>query len=308
MTDEKSHTAPLKNLLDNSIVFRLGIIFGKVLPRKVGLKLAEIIGGYLGRNQNNSTVRAIRANQWVIHDQKLTEDELEKIPKIVIGSAAKCLFDFFYFLHRPDQLQEAVSFSPEAQKTIERIKANKPCVVVSPHLSNFDLVGYALALKKVPVQVLSFPNPSGSYKLQNQLREDMGILVTPMNLSAFRQARNRLRAGGSILTGLDRPLTGNHNEKYQPLFFGHESNLPVTYVRMAKEANAPVFIMAATSPEKNTYLLSGSGPIWMDSADDLETEILINANRVLSRAEEYIKNYAYQWTMFYPLWPQFLGV
>ena len=57
---------------------------------------------------------------------KNTEDELEKIQKIVIGSEAKCLFDFFYFLHRPDQLQEAVSFSPEAQKTIERIKANKP--------------------------------------------------------------------------------------------------------------------------------------------------------------------------------------
>lgn len=308
MKTKDSHTTPFNNLLNNSFVFRFAVILGRVLPRKVGLKLAEVIGGILGGHRDNPTVRAIRANQWVIHDQNMTEDELEKVPKIVIGSAGKCLFDYFYFLHRADQLQKIVNYSSDAQKAIDRIKENKPCVVVCPHLSNFDLVGYALTLNKVPIQVLSFPNPSGTYKMQNQLREDLGILVTPMSLSAFRQARNRLHAGGSILTGLDRPLTGDHLEKYQPQFFGYQTNLPVTYVRMAKEANVPVFIMTATSQADNTYLLEGSGAIWMESADDLETEVLNNANRVLSQAEKFIQKYAHQWTMFYPIWPQFLGV
>ncbi|MFN2304302.1 MAG: hypothetical protein ACK2TV_11290 [Anaerolineales bacterium] len=308
MENEEKTTIPFNNLLNNSLAFRLGLVLGKILPRKVGLKIAASIGAYLGNNQDNPTVKAIRANQWVIHDQELTEDELNRIPKIVIGSAAKCLFDYFYFLSRPEKLQQIVHYSPQANIAIDRIRAKKPCVVVCPHLSNFDLVGYTLALHKVEMQILSFPNPSGTYELQNQQREDMGFLVTPMSFSAFHQARNRLRDGGSILTGLDRPLSGDQHDKYQPEFFGYKTNLPVIYVRMAKEANAPVYIMTATSQADNTYLLEGSQPIWMESADDLETEVLNNVNRVLSQAQEYIINYALQWTMFYPIWPQFLGV
>jgi phosphatidylinositol dimannoside acyltransferase len=181
-------------------------------------------------------------------------------------------------------------------------------VVVCPHLSNFELMGYALAISDVKVQVLSYPDPVATYKWQNQLRQREGIIVTPLSLSAFRQARQRLREGGSILTGLDRPLEKGYHEKYQPTFFGHPAHLPVTYVRMALEANAPVYVFAATYQPDGKYCLEGSQPIWMESKDDLETEILVNAHQVLAVAEEMIKKYAEQWAMFYPVWPEFLGV
>jgi len=256
----------------------------------------------------SAMVKAVRANQWVIHHQNLNKEELKKIPKTVFRSAAKCMFDYFHYLPKPKELQEIVSYSPEAKAAIERIRNNKPCVIVCPHLSNFDLMGYSLALIDLEVQVLSFPNPNASYKLQNQLRESLGILVTPMNLSTFRQARQRLKEGGSILTGLDRPVGNDRHVKYRPTFFGYETNLPVTYVRMALEADAPIFIMAATSQRDGTYYLEGSKPIWMDSADDLDTEILTNANKVLREAEGLIQEYAEQWAMFYPIWTQFLGI
>jgi len=278
------------------------------MPRKHGLKLATLIGTHLGSNKNNPMVRAIRANQYVIQNQSLSPEALDELPKIVFRSAAKCVFDYFHFLQRPEKLKDIVTFNTEAKNLIDRIRNNQPSVVVCPHLSNFDLMGYALALNNVDVQVLSFPKPKTTYQMQNQLRESLGLNVTPMSLSAFRQARIRLRGGGSILTGLDRPLTGDQIEKYRPSFFGHHANLPVTYVRMAKEANAPVVIMAATSQPDGTYALIGSDPIWMESADDLETEIINNADRVLTEAEAIIKKYAHQWAMFYPVWPEFLGI
>ncbi len=129
-----------------------------------------------------------------------------------------------------------------------------------------------------------------------------------MDLSAFREARQRLRNGGSILTGLDRPLDGVKDEKYRPKFFGYETNLPVVYVRMALEANAPVVILAATSQPDGTYRLIGSPLIWMEASDDLEDEIISNTEKVLRMAEPMIIKYAQQWTMFYPIWPQFLGI
>lgn len=308
MSQNKKNSISFSKLINQSIVIQLAMLLGKVLPRESGLKLASFIGTRLGSNKKNPMVKAIRANQWVIHNQRLSSKELDELPKIVFRSAAKCTFDYFHFLTRPEGLSDLVDFSPEARHTIERIHNNEATVVVCPHLSNFELMGYVLTLNDVDVQVLSFPNPRGSYKMQNQLRESLGIMVTPMSLSAFRQARKRLKEGGSILTGFDRPLSGKQIEKYKPTWFGYETKLPVTYTRMAKEADAPVIIMTATSQPDGRYMLEGSKPIWMKPADDLETTILNNANRVLQEAEGWIKKYAQQWAMFYPVWPQFLGV
>ncbi len=284
------------------------MFIGKTLPYRFGVRAASAIGTVLGSIPFSGMVKAVRANQYVIHDQNLSKKELNKIPKIIFRSAAKCLFDYFHYLPQSEKLSEIVHYSPQSEIAFERIRNHQPCVIVCPHLSNFDLMGYALSLIGLEVQVLSFPNPTSSYKFQNQIRESMGILVTPMSLSAFRQARQRLQDGGSVLTGLDRPLPSPQTSKYRPTFFGYETNLPVTYVRMAIEADAPVIIMAATSQPDGTYCLESSKPLWMEPSDDLETEVINNANKVLQEAEGLIKKYAYQWAMFYPIWPQFLGI
>ncbi|NLN70125.1 MAG: lysophospholipid acyltransferase family protein [Chloroflexi bacterium] len=289
-------------------LFQILILLGMILPRWLGLLMASIIGTVMGSLKLLPQNRAIRANQWVIHDQQLSKKELRQYPRIVFRSVSKCFFDYFYFLTRPEKLEEIVHFSPEAQAVIKRIENNEPCVIVCPHLSNFDLMGYALAIHNVRIQVLSFPDPVATYRWQNQLRHREGIVVTPMSLSAFRQARQRLREGGSVLTGLDRPLEKAAHEKYQPQFFGYPTHLPVAYARMALEANVPVFVFAAAYLPNGKYYLEGSAPIWMEPHDDLETEILANVHKVLDVAEVLIRKYPQQWAMFYPVWPQFLGI
>jgi len=296
-----------QTLFQNSLLKFLTFL-GKILPRRIGLGIATIIGTFWGSLKFTPLIKAIRANQWVLHNQQLTKKELNTLPKVVFRSAAKCFFDYFYYLQRPEKLEKAIDFSPEAEATIQRIADQEPCVVVCPHLSNFDLMGYALSLKGVKVQVLTHPKPVATYEMQNKLRGKFGMTITPMTLSAFREARKRLRAGGSILTGLDRPLEEGYREKYQPNFFGQPAHLPVAYVRMALEANAPVFVFAAAYLPNGKYYLVGSPPIYMKKKDNLEEEILFNAHQVLKEAEIIIKKYPQQWAMFYPVWPQFLGV
>ncbi len=221
------------------LLIHLAILTGRVLPRRWGYGLATLIGNLIGSLKNNKMVKAIRANQYVVHGKQMPAEVLNQMPKTIFVSAAKCIFDYFHFLSRPEKLQNIISFSPEASNAIERIKNQEPTVVVCPHLSNFDLMGYTLALHKVDVQVLSFPNPNETYKVQNRLRERTGINVTPLDFSAFRQAQLRLQKGGSVLTGMDRPLADQRDTKYMPRFFGYETHLPVAYIRMALKANAP---------------------------------------------------------------------
>ena len=290
------------------VLLRLAILIGWSLPRRWGYQLATVVGNLLGSLKRNKMVKAIRANQYVIHDQEMSTEALNQAPKTVFISAAKCIFDYFHFLPRPERLQKIVSFSPEVENVIERIKSKQATVIVCPHLSNFDLMGYAFALHKVDFQVLSFPNPNETYKVQNKLRERTGINVTPLDFSAFRQAQLRLQKGGSVLTGLDRPLADESDKKYMPRFFGHETHLPVAYIRMALKAKAPVVVLAAVTLPDGSYRLVGTDLIWMTSDEDLESEILHNAERVLKVAEPIIVQHAQQWAMFYPIWPQFLGV
>jgi lauroyl/myristoyl acyltransferase len=303
-------TQPKKSIrksLNLSIAIRLAVWIGKILPRHRGSKLAAFIGTLIGSNPFSPMVRAIRANQWVIHEGSLTKKELRRKPRVIFSSAAKCIFDYFYFLSRPQELLDIIDFSPNGKLVCERIKSNQACVCVCPHLSNFDLMGYALALLGLEMQVLSYPDPNASYQLQNKIREDLGIIVTPMSLSAFRQAKKRLHEGKSILTGVDRPFNSQQQAKNPPTFFGHEANLPASYVRMAIDANAPVIVVASTPQPGGRYKLEGSAPIWMETGEHIEDEITHNANIVLKATEDLIKKYSDHWAMFYPVWPQFLG-
>jgi len=159
---------PKKKISLIPLLIHLAIFLGWLLPRSLGRWIATGIGKLLGSLKRNKMVKAIRANQYVIHGEKMSAEALDEIPQKVFVSAARCIFDYFHFLPRPWRLQKIVRFSPEAQATIDRFKTGQATVVVVPHLSNFDLVGYALALNDIKIQVLSFPNPDATYKVQNQ--------------------------------------------------------------------------------------------------------------------------------------------
>ena len=65
---EKQHFS-FKNFIYQVIFIRLAVLIGKVLPRQWGLKIASLVGRIAGSIQSNPTVKALQANQSVIHNQ-----------------------------------------------------------------------------------------------------------------------------------------------------------------------------------------------------------------------------------------------
>ncbi len=175
--------------------------------------------------------------------------------------------------------------------------------MVCPHLTNIDLIGHAAALAGMRFQVLSYPDPPASYRITNRLRSASGIDVTPMSIQALRKATTRLREHGFVLTGVDRPID---DEKYRPLFFGRRASLPVGHVRLALMTNVPVVVITGILQPGGRYRVWASDPIWMQPDDDLTTEIVTNAEKILRIIEQEILKAPEQWTMFYPVWPDAL--
>lgn len=294
----------LKNFINGSLAVRLGMLLGRALSREAGYRLGDKLARWIARHHNFSLVQAVKANQWVARGENATADDLEVFAQQVFQSAMRSLFDYFYFIRRPKELMKVISFGPGSNAFLERINKQQSCLLLGPHMSNFDLLAHGMALLGVKAQVLSFPNPTDAYKIQNKLREKAGLEVTPTSISAFRKARARLREGGVVVMGVDRPLIGPSLEKYRPRFFGREANLPVMHVRMAKEADVPIFVMGCVMLSDQTYQLLVSEPIWIKPIADPNLEIISNAEHILGETEVMIKSDPGQWVMFYPIWPE----
>jgi len=198
-----------------------------------------------------------------------------------------------------------VEFSPAFEDCIRRSQEGRQSqLLIIPHCSNFDLVGRAAALKGIRYQVLSYPQPQSGYQQQNEIRSFMDVEVTPVSNESLRRAAERLRGGGTVLTGVDRPLS---EARYRPHFFGRASNLPTGYVRLALREKAMVIVVSGITRPDGRYQAWASQPVRMkkDGNDPVE-ETLRNTEAVLEVIEDLIRQAPQQWSMFYPVWPDAL--
>ncbi len=295
----------LETFLNGRFSVGLALFLAQVMPPAVGVRFSEAVGNGLGSRSRVAQVRAVRANQWVVSGGRLSPHELEDISRATFRCAARNLYDYFHNYRKPKVIQKLVRFSPSFDRCLEQLqRGDQGILFVCPHLSNIDLIGRAAALRGLRMQVLSYPQPPGGYRLQNLLRKYSGLEITPMSISALQQASQRLQAGGAVLTGVDRPLPAS---KYKPRFFNRPAALPVAYVRLALKTGLPVTILTGCRKPDGSYSVWASEPVAMKPYPDLQNEIMRNAEAVLEVVAEYIRLAPEQWAMFYPVWQEALS-
>ena len=290
--------------LQTIINSRLGIgtirALGKLIPPRMGYKLADRAARWLCGRSDSAMIRAARANQWVVANQRLDAKELDERVYENVRTVVRTLYDFYHTIDNHKSILERVTLSPKLVEFLNtRLGGGEGTLMLAPHLSNFDLAGRAMALNDYRIQVLSYPQPQGGYQWQNRLRTDIGIDITPMSTESMRRAKARLQAGGGVITGLERPLPATN---YYPRFFGYPAPVPVSYVRMALQTGAAVLVVACVGTPLENYRLECSDLIYMDPYPDARDEIELNAEKVLQATEPFIRAHPEQWAMFYPLW------
>ncbi len=303
MTDKKKIS--LQSLSNSRFGVAFALTVARYMPRWMGYRIARSVARLVGSRRSSELIRSMRANQWVVSGGKLTSRELDMVVKTVLLKHSRCLYDFYRNLDRPDEVLRLVRFSNEFQKLFDQLKSgNSSALFITPHISNFDLAGRALALRGLKYFVLSFPQPPGGYQWQNQIRTESGIEVMPMSVGAAQKAKQLLRSGGVVLSGLDRPIQGT---RYFPRFFGRPAPLPVAYIHLALQTNAPIIVVSCVTLPDQTYELVCQPAVIPCPNPDRETELLSNAEAVLKQVEELILRDPNQWAMFYPVWPEALA-
>ena len=216
--------------------------------------------------------------------------------------AAKSYYYLFHNLaysNDPRTFRPPVRMTDDVRRFIDQaVKTGRGLFIAGSHTSNFDLAGIAMTqyLPK-PVQVLSIANPTSGFEFMNQMRTNDNGFVTPITPASLRDAIQRLREGGIVMTGTDHPVAGGNS----PLtFFGHTAYLPTGYMRIPMMTDALVMTLANTF-DGEAYRIVGNRAIELERTGDRAHDIQTNAQRVLSQLEAFIRRAPDQWMVFDPI-------
>lgn len=296
--------ATLQRVLNSKVGVGMALAIGRSVPSRFGYWLGSVGAGLMMRRPTSAMVQAVRINQWVVGGERASAVELDDAAHDVFHHTAHCLFDLYHHLSDEKWIRQRVTFGPALSALIEQsLRGEIPAVVAGVHVSNFDLIMRAAAYRGLTALGIAMPETSenSGYAWQNKMRRETGLDIVPASMTALRLGIDRLRAGGTVFTGLDRPLP---DSKYQPRFFGRPTSLPVMHVLLALRAKVPVVVVSGIMHADGHYEMLASEPIMMKPHRDRHTEILMNAEAVLEAAEPLILAAPRQWSMFYPVWPQ----
>ncbi len=285
------------------VAFALAL--ARTLPPSLGYRVARGLADFLASFEDSRLVQAIRLNQWVVHGRTWDSEQLSEAVRAVLRHGGRCNYDLYRNLHNTKAIQRLMHLDEHVLEAIEESRAGRAgYVIVGPHLSNFDLAIKAVGVAGVQAQILAIATPTSGYLWQNRMRAAPGVEITPISPRALMKAVDRLREGGIVVTGVDRPVPG---KKAVLNFFGEPAPLPTGHVRIAMDAGVPVRVVSAHLGEDGRYYVTISERIPMQRTGERKVDIRENAQRVLTVVERYIREHPLQWLMFYPVWPHLQG-
>ncbi len=289
-----------QKIINSSFSINIASWLGRVIPPKLGYRLANMIADYISSHPDWKLVQATRSNQWVVLGEPESEALLDKAVRDVFRNTAHSIYELYHHIQDLEALRHRIEFSSDVESFLNRPTYDRRgLIVVGLHMSNFDFVLQAVCREGLHALVLTLPELVGGHKEQFLMRRKSGMQLLPANIKTLRQSIEHLKAGGMVVTGIDRP---DQSSEYHPKFFNRPTHLPVHHVYLALKADVPVVVGTTIQQKDARYHLHFSEPIEMIHKSNRREEIIYNTERVLKVAESYINMSPQQWSMTLPVW------
>lgn len=282
---------------------RLGFYLGKYLLPQAGRSVASIAARLIVTLKPDM-YWAVRSNLRHVLGGDVPEAVLRRRVHRLFINAARGYYELFHNVgggvldvrdfHPP------VCLTPEAKAHIwQGLDSGRGVFFLGAHLSNFDLawIGVSQYIPE-PMQALSLAHPPPGFEFFNCLRARGNVILTPISPQALLEAIHRLRQGGLVITGVDRPI-GEGDEPVE--FFGATAYLPTGYLRIPLRTDCLVMTLGAYY-EREAYWVIANPPMEMVRTGDPEQDMAVNLRRVHAQVEGMIRRYPEQWMMFIPVW------
>ncbi|MGC9358868.1 MAG: lysophospholipid acyltransferase family protein [Anaerolineae bacterium] len=291
----------LQRVLGGPLGIGLGLIIARILPPRVGYWLADLLTGRVVKTRG-AMYRNLRRNLAHVMPH-LDAETLDNLAARGMRHAGRTYYDMLRARIR-DYVEDRILVEVEKdawETTLEASRDDRGLVLVGPHISNYDLVSQWMAAHGIEMQALSLTSLGWGGKVVNAIRHHRGIITTPITIASLRSALERLKRGGVVVTGADRPAS--MDDDLLP-FFGEPAPMPTGHIRLALRTNARVQVVSCYQDQEGVYHLVSSPPLEMEEMGNREKTVRHNALRILAIMEERIRAVPDQWLMFVPVWPQ----
>ena len=313
---EKSQLTPLQRFLSSRLVTGAGMFLSKCVPPFIGYPVAGLIAGLINWLKPD-VYRIVYANLRQVVGPKVDEETLHRLVRQVFHNNTRNDYDLWHLMSRgPETIRAAVHIPPDTRTHLEQaLQRGQGVIIVGAHTGNFDLGILTLAAHGLEIQVLGLAAPpAGGFDLMDRMRASAGVHLTSISVPALREAIKRLRAGGVVLTGVDRPvddveqlvepspLPGGSKRGVE--FFGRLAPLPTGHVRLALKTDATIVVASSCHDPQKGNVVHLSPPLKMVRTGDRDEDRRVNLRRVTGWLEEFIRARPEQWAMFVPVWPE----
>lgn len=294
----------LISLINSRLGPSLGIALARLLSDETASRFANRLALYIARQSSSPLVQAVRANQAVVRGLPYDHPSIDGAVEAVMLNSAQSYVSLFKAMDKGHGFLKEISVLDETLSgpVLECLDRGRGVFFTGAHLLGFDHFLLMLGGLGYPLQSLSFPDPKGSYRVQNAIRLKFGINLTPISLPALRQAIRHLRGGGIVLTAVDRP--DPNGEELE--FFGKKAHLPTGYTRLILRSGAKVVVGGSYLDEDGVYRAVAVKAIDPVSTGDEHGDSIRLAQEVIGCLEVLIRRRPEQWLMFYPVWPETL--
>lgn len=294
----------LIKLIFSSLGPILGLTLVRLLPRSWAYGIGDWIVGILVTRPQSDLYRAVRSNQAVIRGWSYADDRLHAIVQDVLTQSARDLVDWFAILAIRAEFERLECSIDENLVEAARLSGaeGRGVIIVGGHLSGYNMIMMKIAQERWPVQILSYAEEAGSYQSDNLFRKRFGLEVTPISPGSLRKAYQRLKTGGFVLTGVDRPDTGGE----LLTFFGRPAVLPIGHARLALRTGARIMLVMIQKTGSGGYNVTGSVIKKPEGAGDGIAGAREWAQEIADHLEGCIRQRPSEWLMFVPAWPEAL--
>ena len=303
-TEEQPRPTLVQRFLGSRLVTGLGMVVSRHASPWIGYAIGGVIAGLINRLRPD-VYWVLYANLRQVVGPGVDERALHRMVRRVFRNTARNNYELWHLVGQgPAALKAAVRIPSDFWERVDQARqAGRGAVIVGVHTGNFDVALLALAAdRKDETLVLGIATPpTGGFDLMDHMRARMGVNITSIGVPGLREAIRRLRGGGIIVTGVDRPVG---DEEHRVEFFGRPAPLPTGHVRLALKTDAVIFVAGAHRETRRRNVVHISPPLEMVRTGDADEDLRVNMRRTAALLEEFIRAWPQQWGMYVPVWPE----
>lgn len=281
--------------------FQAAGALARILPRAVSREIAMFVGR-IGYARNPASRAALRENLHAITGK--VGDELDALCLENVMHFSRMLADYFRCGTGAPERASALLHEWRGFEHFENARARgKGTVLVTGHLGNWELGGTLLALRGLPLTVVTLEEPTTELTLwRDQLRQRLGIktiTVGPGHDFAFVEMLNVLRRNEILAMLVDRPYAGT-GSKVQ--FCGRDteiSSAPALLWQHSEAAIIPAFVLHESG---GRYISFADAPLAFQHGANKREAIVENTQRLATHFEEIIRRHPEQWFNYVRIW------